>query len=172
MGAAYGPQDCTNDTSPGWAFAAGLKASPTANPIVITVTFPIPTVANRSSTIALCPEKSSKLVDRRCFGAESNICTISHAASPHPQGMGGDSAEALRQRPRTTLRGGTCLVGTQHCDCWRTHRTHTCRTCGRYPDDAADRLRVPTEVPGRAVSPGKRGQMGATSGFRALSWAF
>ena len=28
------------------------------------------------------------------------------------------------------LRGGTCLVGTQHCNCGRTHRTHTCRTCG------------------------------------------
>ena len=22
------------------------------------------------------------------------------------------------------------LVGTQHCDCMRTHRTHTCRVCG------------------------------------------
>ena len=28
------------------------------------------------------------------------------------------------------LRGGTVLVGTQHCDCWRTHRTDTCRICG------------------------------------------
>ena len=28
------------------------------------------------------------------------------------------------------LRGGTCLVGTQHCDCMRTHRTHMCRLCG------------------------------------------
>jgi hypothetical protein len=28
------------------------------------------------------------------------------------------------------LRGGTCLVGTQHCICGRTHRTHTCRICG------------------------------------------
>jgi hypothetical protein len=28
------------------------------------------------------------------------------------------------------LRGGTCIVGTQHCKCGRTHRTHTCRTCG------------------------------------------
>ena len=28
------------------------------------------------------------------------------------------------------LRGGTVLVGTQHCDCMRTHRTHTCRICG------------------------------------------
>ena len=28
------------------------------------------------------------------------------------------------------LRGGSVLVGTQHCICGRTHRTHTCRTCG------------------------------------------
>ena len=28
------------------------------------------------------------------------------------------------------LRGGTVLVGTQHCQCGRTHRTHTSRTCG------------------------------------------
>jgi hypothetical protein len=28
------------------------------------------------------------------------------------------------------LRGGTVLVGTQHCDCMRTHRTHTCLACG------------------------------------------
>ena len=39
------------------------------------------------------------------------------------------------------LRGGTVLVGTQHCQCGRTHRTHTCRTCGDT-HDAADRLRV------------------------------
>jgi len=25
------------------------------------------------------------------------------------------------------LRAGAVLVGTQHCDCWRTH---TCRICG------------------------------------------
>src|SRR6478672_3261123 len=80
------------------------EGEPHRNPIVITVTFPIPTVANRSSTIAVCPEKSSKLVGRRCFGAESNIYAISHAASPHPQEMGGDPAEALRQRPRTARR--------------------------------------------------------------------
>ena len=28
------------------------------------------------------------------------------------------------------LRGGLVLVGTQHCDCMRTHRTHTCGVCG------------------------------------------
>jgi len=27
------------------------------------------------------------------------------------------------------LRAGAALVGTQHCQCGRTHRTHTCRTC-------------------------------------------
>lgn len=28
------------------------------------------------------------------------------------------------------LLAGAVLVGTQHCQCGRTHRTHTCRTCG------------------------------------------
>ncbi|ARQ95532.1 hypothetical protein I5G81_gp93 [Mycobacterium phage Shandong1] len=27
------------------------------------------------------------------------------------------------------LRGGLVLVGSQHCACGVTHRTHTCRTC-------------------------------------------
>src|SRR4029077_19262892 len=49
------------------------------------------------------------------------------------------------------LRAGAVLVGTQHCQCGRSHRTQP--DLRRYPDDAADRLRVPTEVPGRAVSP-------------------
>ena len=79
-------------------------------------------------------------------------------------------AEALRQRPRTARRhrpGGHAALPM------RPNSPHTHEPdLRRYSDDAADRLRVPTEVPGRAVSPGKRGQMGATSGFRALSWAF
>jgi hypothetical protein len=28
------------------------------------------------------------------------------------------------------LRGGTVLVGTQHCDCGQIHRTHYCKACG------------------------------------------
>jgi hypothetical protein len=27
------------------------------------------------------------------------------------------------------LVGGQVLVGTMHCDCGQTHRTHTCRVC-------------------------------------------
>jgi hypothetical protein len=28
------------------------------------------------------------------------------------------------------LGGGQVLVGVQHCECGRIHRSHTCRTCG------------------------------------------
>jgi hypothetical protein len=41
------------------------------------------------------------------------------------------------------LRGGQVLVGTLHCDCMRTHRTHTCRVCG-HDVHAAAGLGLPT----------------------------
>src|SRR6185312_2065580 len=58
--------------------------------------------------------------------------------------------------------------------CARSGRTDSevLRVLRRHAVHAADRLRVPSEALGPAVSCGKRGLMGANSGFRALSWAF
>ena len=80
-----------------------------------------------------------------CCFAHKRASTGGGAVALRRRFAGGPTIDAVTLRPTRKrwvepqpercanghpLVGGQVLVGTQHCDCMRTHRTHTCRLCG------------------------------------------
>jgi pimeloyl-ACP methyl ester carboxylesterase len=69
------------------------------------------------------PDRSaSAIVSARTNKRSSGYAKISNrsASTPTPK---------LRP-PHWSAASGQVVVGTQHCNCMRTHRTHSCRVCG------------------------------------------